>query len=247
MPSRTLPGLELEGFAPYQENNWNDWMDPNLLKLSVLVQLSVQSRTTVLPGAPGAGDKYIVPTAETNGDSVAVFDDGEWVYYPPKPGMLAWVEDVSQWRYWTGTEWVLLSTGGGGIPDAPIDGGLYARRDGAWESFVPGGGSALMGMVEVAGTTHTVSLSVDGANPFLYTTNGSETTITLPANATEAIPIGWSVSVKQQGAGAFVFAPDTGVTLHARGSALTSAGQYAVATAVKTATDVWTVTGDLEA
>lgn len=246
MPSRTLPGIELEGFAPYQENNWNDWMDPNLLKLSVLVQLSVQSRTTVLPGAPSAGDKYIVPTAETNGDNVAVFDDGEWVYYPPKPGLLAWVEDDEEWRFWDGTAWAVLASGGGGggIAEAPNDGNYYARRNEAWASFAP---TSILVPVEVAGTSHTVSQSTDGDNQLLQTTNGSATTITLPSNATEAIPIGWSVSVKQEGAGLFEFVADTGVTLHARGAALTSAGQYAVASAVKVATNTWMVTGDLEA
>ena len=242
MPSRTLPGIELEGFAPFQENNWNDWMDPNLLKLSVLVQLSVQSRTTVLPGAPGAGDKYIVPTAETNGDSVAVFDDGEWVYYPPKPGMLAWVEDVSQWRYWTGTEWVLLSTGGG-VEEAPNDGDYYARRNEAWEAITPPSG--LLNVVEVSGTTHTVTRSGNGDAQFLRTTSGSPTTITLPANSTEAVPAGFTATIFQEGLGLVSIGAEGGVTLRARGDALTSAGQYAVITVVKHATDEWTVTGDV--
>jgi len=246
MPSRTLPGLELEGFAPYQENNWNDWMDQNLLKLSVLVQLSVQSRTTPLPGAPSEGDKYIVPTADTNGDSIAVFDDGEWVYFPPKAGTLAWIEDVEAWRYWDGTAWLLLSSGGGGgIEEAPNDGGYYARRDEAWEAFTPGGGSGLLNVVVKSGTSFTVSQSTDGDDQFVQTTNGSAVTITLPSNTTEAIPVGWSASIKQEGAGLFTFVADTGVTLHARDDALTSAGQYAVATIIKDATDTWVVTGDL--
>lgn len=249
MPSRTLPGLELEGFAPYQENNWNDWMDPNLLKLSVLVQLSVQSRTTPLPGAPSEGDKYIVPSGDTNGNAVAVFDDGEWVYYPPKAGTLAWIEDAEAWRYWDGTAWVLLSAGGGGgIEEAPNDGDYYARRNEVWEAFTPGGGGGSTTFTENAqtGTTYTLVLA-DAPDIVVSLANAGAITLTVPANADAAIPVGSTVSVWQKGAGQVSVVGDTGVTILTPTTATASLKeQGSWASLLKVDTNTWALVGDLE-
>ena len=49
-----------------------------------------------------------------------------------------WDSDEATWYYGNGTTkgGVVFSDGGGGIPDAPVDGNLYGRKDGMW-SQVP--------------------------------------------------------------------------------------------------------------
>lgn len=58
----------------------------------------------------------------------------------------------------------LAPSGGGGIPEAPINGSLYARRDGAWD-LVPTGGTGTVDSI-VAGTGMAVN-NTDPANPVI--------------------------------------------------------------------------------
>jgi len=101
MPSRTLPGLGLQGFWDSEEDGWDGdpGMDGNLRSLSVLAQLSVKDQDlTVAPASPSQGDTYIVAPSATGtwvgqDAKIAVYDAGSWVYLPPKTGMIAYVED----------------------------------------------------------------------------------------------------------------------------------------------------------
>ncbi len=99
MPSRTLPGLGLDGFWPYEEDNWNTGMDQNLLKLSVYARQSVLDQDlTVAPGSPTNGDIYIVGQGATGtwagqDGKLAVRDNGAWVYLDALNGLIMLVED----------------------------------------------------------------------------------------------------------------------------------------------------------
>jgi hypothetical protein len=118
MNQRDLPGvIALEGFAPFQDSNWNDWMDPNLLKLSVFVQGSVLSATTALPSTPTDGQIYIVPVGETEATKIAVRDSSEWVYYEAGEGMRLYVADESAYFIYNGTAWVADAGGGVTVQD----------------------------------------------------------------------------------------------------------------------------------
>lgn len=75
--------------------------------------------------------------------------------------------------------------------------------------------------------------------------NSGAAAVTIPRNSSVGFPIGTTLTFRVGGAGAVTFTPDTGVTLQSRGGALTSAGQFAMVTALKTATDTWTIAGDL--
>ena len=110
---RTLPGLGLTGFWPLRSNGWKDANDVNLRMLSALVQLSVLSATTALPGVPTNSLIYIVPSG---GDAkkVAIYDESAWVYFTPAEGWLAYVKDTDKYIKFDGTNWVDLTTGGGG-------------------------------------------------------------------------------------------------------------------------------------
>jgi hypothetical protein len=94
-----------------------------------------------------------------------------------------------------------------------------------------------------AGTSYTAVLG--DADSYIQFTSGSAVAFTIPANASVAFPVGTVLVIEQNGAGAVTFTPDTGVTLHSRGGALATAGQYAVAQAKKVATNIWTIIGDV--
>lgn len=114
MAERTLPGLGLTGFWDLGANNWKAGMDLNLRKLSLLVQLSVLSMTTALPSTGLAdGMIYIIPSG---GDAkkIAIYDESAWVYFTPAEGWLAYVKDTDKYVKFDGTNWVDLTTGGGG-------------------------------------------------------------------------------------------------------------------------------------
>lgn len=91
-------------------------MDANLAKLGALFFLSVTSRTQTLPGTPTAGTRYIVPAGSpTQADSVAVFVQGAWTYYPPGDGWIARVVDTDDLVvYKAGIGWTTQA------PDAEI-------------------------------------------------------------------------------------------------------------------------------
>jgi hypothetical protein len=102
MAARTLPGIGLTGGRSAGENGWATEMNANLLKLTTLIQASVKSRVTALPGSPANGDIYIVPSPDNR---IAVRDDGAWTYYTATEGWRAWVQDEDAQVVWTGTAW----------------------------------------------------------------------------------------------------------------------------------------------
>lgn len=73
----------------------------------------------------------------------------------------------------------------------------------------------------------------------------SANTVTVPPNASVAFPVGTNVTVIQTGAGQTTLTAGSGVTVNAFASDLLLSGQYAAATLVKTATDVWVAFGNL--
>ena len=88
-------------------------------------------------------------------------------------------------------------------------------------------------------------LLADNGKIVIVTTSGAST-LTVPAYATEAFPIGAYVVVVQGGAGQVTITAAGGVTINSQDSLLALTGQYAVCTLVKTATNVWLLTGSLE-
>jgi len=79
-----------------------------------------------------------------------------------------------------------------------------------------------------------VEMNVASANNF-----------TVPPNSSVAFAIGTSVSIGQLGAGQTTIVAGGGVTLRSYNSNLKLAGQYAVASIMKRATDEWWVAGNL--
>lgn len=89
-----------------------------------------------------------------------------------------------------------------------------------------------------SGTSYTLVLA-DASNTLIRINNAAAITLTVPTNASVAIPIGSVISVEQQGAGIITVTPAGGVTINT--TARKSWGQNAVIQLIKLGTDVWNV------
>ena len=82
------------------------------------------------------------------------------------------------------------------------------------------------------------------ANIMVTLSDGGANTITIPANASVAYPIGTQLHFQQAGAGTTTIAITTD-TLNSAGSLTDMNGQYSVATALKMTATTWTLFGNL--
>lgn len=100
------------------------------------------------------------------------------------------------------------------------------------------------------GTTYTFVLadgSGAGFQPLVTLSNASPVIVTIPTNASVAFPIGTQIDCINQGVGKVTFAAAGGVTVNSKASNLSISAQYVGVTLVKTATNTWTLMGDLVA
>lgn len=88
--------------------------------------------------------------------------------------------------------------------------------------------------------TGNYGLALVDADAIVRMNKATAVTVTIPANATVAFPVGTIVDVESIGAGATAIAAAGGVTLHSPGNLL-SLAQYASARLMKTGTDTWEV------
>lgn len=144
----------------------------------------------------------------------------------------------------------LNASGGGGgsssfigLTDVPAS---YSGASGKYTK-VNVGETALVfrgGLNAQTGTTYTTVAADEDA--LVTMTNAASNVLTIPPNASVAYPIGASIAVQQGGAGATSIAAGAGVTIvQPAGLSLVLSSQYSTAVAVKTATNTWTLTGEL--
>lgn len=82
-------------------------MDENLIRLSVLAQLSVPSLTAALSTGGGV---QIAPASHANANQISAYVGGSWWHYQPQDGMRAWVRDVGAWFVFDSSAWVRESS-----------------------------------------------------------------------------------------------------------------------------------------
>jgi hypothetical protein len=92
------------------------------------------------------------------------------------------------------------------------------------------------------GTTYTLAATDSG--DLVTFNNGGATTVTIPTNATTAFPVGTSIDLQQIGAGKVTIG-GAGVTINSKDGNKAISAQWVAVTLVKTATDTWTLLGDL--
>jgi len=106
------------------------------------------------------------------------------------------------------------------------------------------------GVTTDATTARTLALT--DASDVILMSSGSANTVTIPTNASVAFAIGTILTIVSTGAGVTTIAGDTGVTLSGAGGSVSAGScdiqtQYGAATLIKTATDGWIVSGDIDA
>ena len=92
-----------------------------------------------------------------------------------------------------------------------------------------------------SGTSYTIDAADETS--IIRFTNASAVTVTVPANATEALPIGYIVHLHQAGAGTVTVAGEGGVSVNSSLS-LSSAAQYSALSLFKLGEDEWVLVGD---
>lgn len=91
------------------------------------------------------------------------------------------------------------------------------------------------------GTTYTTVLTDNGR--LVTLNNAASITVTVPLNSSVAFPTGAIVNIQQIGAGQVTVVGASGVTLNGTGTR--TRAQWSAASLVKTATDTWTLIGDI--
>lgn len=99
----------------------------------------------------------------------------------------------------------------------------------------------LPGVTNSTGTSYTVTLADEGK--LITLANAGTITVTLPTDATAAIPIGGQIHFAQRGSGGLAFTAASGATLNPATPA--TAALNSVVTAIKIAANTWLFTGAL--
>lgn len=133
-----------------------------------------------------------------------------------------------------------------GNPTAPTQTAGNSSTRLATTAYVQGELSSIRGTYAginaQTGTTYSAVLS-DVAK-LVTVTNASAITVTLPKDATQAVPIGARIDFVQLGAGKITFAAESGATVNGTPTLITRA-QYSAVTAVKIAANTWLLIGDM--
>jgi hypothetical protein len=149
------------------------------------------------------------------------------------------------------------------VEEAPMDGKLYGRKNGAWIEIIPvpgprglqglTGGLGASGVNSVTGgvkyppTEKVVdyALTLGDDLKLLVLNSTSEIHLIIPLNSVVPFEIGTSIMVSQGGSGSVkVVAADIGVTIRTPDTYYL-AKQYAKASIIKVGTNVWELEGNL--
>jgi hypothetical protein len=105
------PNLALPFIQPAQAQKHVTYNEA-LQRLDVLVQMVVADHSLTLPPAlPDEGACYIAAAGSTNAwagrdGQIAVFQNGSWQFFPPKPGWLAYTLTLGATLTYNGTAWL---------------------------------------------------------------------------------------------------------------------------------------------
>jgi hypothetical protein len=111
------------------------------------------------------------------------------------------------------------------------------------EKAALGADQTLMIINDQTGTTYTLVLA--DKNKLVRCANAAAITVTVDTFANQAFPIGSVVVVEKYGAGNVKIVPAATVTINSVNSLNTLDFQYALASLIKTDTNVWLLSGDL--
>jgi hypothetical protein len=220
------------------------------------------------PGSPADGDAYIVQgpgsgawSAYQHGD-IAFYMSSAWVRIVPKAGFTALVVDEDALHYYdTGTSpgtWELVSAVPAGSIDLDDLGDVIAPTPAdedflQYESSSPAGwynrtrAAADLGYLGAPQMSdqddYTLTLADNGKH--YYHTSGSTHTLTIPANASVAFPVGAVIAgVNENGAGNLSIAITSDTLRWGSSTGTRTVGPNGTFSLLKVTSTVWRLTGD---
>ncbi|WP_313559715.1 hypothetical protein [Ruminiclostridium cellobioparum] len=98
----------------------------------------------------------------------------------------------------------------------------------------------------IVGKSGSCTIVASDRNKVVYVDSVTASTVTIPANATVAFPVGTQITFLQSNVGTVTFAPASGVVLASKDTKRTIDGLYASSTLIKTSTDTWFLIGALK-
>lgn len=191
------------------------------------------------PGSPADGDTYLVATSGTGAWSgqdgkIAQYISTAWAFKTAKEGMLLYVADEDIRISYDGSTWAALAA-------APT----LTMASAVSQSGTPVTNSVgFLGSPQIADQDdYTLALADSGGH--YYHVSGTGHTLTIPANASVAFPIGTVIAIVNENGGGNITLAITSDTL--RWGASTGSRTIAAngtATLIKVAATVWRLTGD---
>jgi len=193
--------------------------------LAILDQLAqgviVDKDLATPPGSPANGAAYIVATGATG---AWAGKDGQIAYWLTSVGVWSFVVPVNGWSFWVTDE----------AKRYELSGGVWGEQSG-------GGGSPA---VTTKATSFTLGLT--DVNTHMRSTAATDITVTIAPQASVAWTNNTEMRFEQDGSGAIVFAPGAGVTIQKKPSSLLkTAYKQCLVTLKRTATDTWSLLGEI--
>jgi len=162
----------------------------------------------------------------------------------PQEGQFAFTKDTNGLWYYDGAAWVASGATGdieGVTVTSPITGGGTSGTVNI--AFDAKAGTTLSFNAQT-GTTYTL-VAADASNKLVTTSNASAVTVTVPPSVFAA---GEQINLQSIGVGLTSFAQGAGVTITSTGATATAPilrARYSAATIICTASNVFTIVGDL--
>ena len=192
----------------------------------------------------------VLTAADTNGylmQGVLVFDDAaarDAAITAPAEGQFAYTKDTNGLWYYDSSAWVASGatgdiegvTAGTGISGGGTSGTVTVSLDYT--------ASNTLTLNAQTGTSYTL-VAGDAAGKLVTTSNASAITVTVPPSVFAA---GEQINLQSIGAGLTTFAAGAGVTITSTGAAAAAPilrAQYSACTVICTASNVFTIVGDL--
>ncbi len=224
----------------------------NALRSEVLAKAA----SSVLDAEPSEsdvddGDVHIVgtPWGGFATDDVVIYRGGTWYGFRPFEGwMKRMLSTGDLLSYEDSDGWVVQSGGGGGSADQVsydnAASGLPATNVQDAIDLISATAGAIVAVNTQSGASY--SLAVADTGCVVRTTNAGEVKVTVPASASEAIPVGATIAIRQAGSGQIVLEVESDVTLNVPDELdASTARQGSTIMLHKVDEDEWDLTGDL--
>ena len=192
----------------------------------------------------------VLTAADTNGylmQGVLVFASAaarNAAITSPQEGQFAYTKDTNGLWYYDGAAWVASGATGdieGVTVTSPITGG---GTSGTVNIAFDAKAGTTLGFNAQTGTTYTL-VAADASNKLVTTSNASAVTVTVPPSVFAA---GEQINLQSIGVGLTSFAQGAGVTITSTGASASAPilrARYSAATIICTASNTFTIIGDL--